>query len=85
MKRAFRIIRIWYFGKLPYGKRVNKWMRGRLFRDLYAVGQEYVEKYKERYGNLALGQYYENNKPPQAPPPTKKKFILPSWRGTIMC
>lgn len=83
MKRVFRIARIWYFGKLPYAKRINMWMKGRLFRELYAVSEEYIEKYKERYGNLALGQYYEENQI-QQPIRPKKRFMLPSWKNTII-
>jgi len=52
-KRNFRIIRIWWFGKLPYTKRLRKWMNGQLLRDLQNLTPRYMERYVEKYGGEA--------------------------------
>lgn len=50
MKRKLRILRIWYYGKLPYAKKVKRWMKGQLFRDLHKLVPNHIEKIIERYG-----------------------------------
>jgi hypothetical protein len=49
MKRTLRILRIWWCGKMPYAKRVRRWIKGQLFRDLQKEIPNYVERMKEKY------------------------------------
>jgi hypothetical protein len=51
MKRYFRIFRIWYKGKLPYAKKVNRWIKGQFIRDLQELSKIYYPKILEKYGN----------------------------------
>ena len=50
MKRYFRILRIWYFGKIGYAKRVRRWIRGQFIRDLQELSKIYYPKILEKYG-----------------------------------
>jgi len=59
MKRYYRILRIWYNGKLPYAKRVHKWMKGRLFRDFQLLTPMYLKNMMEKYGNDAYTKALE--------------------------
>lgn len=51
MKRKIRILRIWYYGKLPYAKRVKRWMQMRIYRELQELTTTMYPKYLEKYGN----------------------------------
>lgn len=51
MIRWARILRIWYFGKIGYAKRVRIWIREQFIRDLQELTPKYYEKYVQKYGS----------------------------------
>lgn len=55
MKRTFRILRVWWFGKLRYAKRYKHWMGGSLFRELKASAPDFFKRMGERYGRVPQG------------------------------
>jgi len=48
--KLFRIIRIWYYGRLPLAKRIKLLIRLKFFRSLEYPGAEYFEYYIETRG-----------------------------------
>ena len=51
IKRKFRILRIWYYGKLRYAKKYKRWMNGNLIRQLGVLTAQYHPEYMRKYGN----------------------------------
>jgi hypothetical protein len=50
-RRNYRILRIWYCGKLPYAKRFRRWMNGQLLRDLDKFFPDYYQTMLDKYGD----------------------------------
>jgi len=59
MKRKLRILRIWFYGKLPYAKKYRKWLNGTLFRGLQSLHDVYSKQHLEKYGS---GEYEKSLK-----------------------
>lgn len=51
IRRWVRILRVFYFGKLTYAKKVRRWINGQLFIDFQELTPKYYEKMVEKYGN----------------------------------
>lgn len=49
MKRKLRILRIWFFGKYNYLKKVHRWRMGQWFRDLQQISPKYYEEMVNKY------------------------------------
>lgn len=66
MKRSYRILKIWIFGKLNYAKRVRRWMKWQIIRDLYATEtpERIIQKYSSmEFKNILDYALGKNNNP----------------------
>jgi hypothetical protein len=51
VSKIFRVVKIWYYGKLPYAKKYRHWLRGRLFRSIHELSDSYLKKIIEKYSD----------------------------------